>query len=145
MSIGMRYFLVWLVIFCVALLGVIITTDAPKAQTDDKFFRNFVQHKHRATDIIKFKWELKEALDKSVALKTKTEVLNNINSFMASNKARFRPYHYTIEEDGDEINFMLFISVYYDSFQFESFNFMHYGNGASGVNYSDSFKELIKK
>ena len=110
------------------------------ATSAEKFFNDVKES--RPTDIIKFRMELSQNLRESVKKSTKVEVRKDIEKFLTSTKSKYRPMHYTIEEDGSNSDFFLFITVYYDSYQFESFNVVHQP-GMVGINFSNEFKDNI--
>lgn len=116
------------------------------ANAKAEFFNNVITPKQRITDIIKFKAELTEHLGKALELRNKTAIKNSIDQFMVANKTNYKPFLYNIEEDGDEKNFNLYLTVYYDSYKFESFNLICWPLlNTIGLNVSDEMKGQLQE
>lgn len=106
----------------ILVLYIMIMNIIPCQAKNDGFFNDFVLSKSRSTDIIKFKIELTQMLKEATKLNSANEVKMKIKTYFAKKEGNYKPFYYTLEEelvDGKNLN--LYLSVYYDSYQFENF------------------------
>jgi hypothetical protein len=120
----------WLLLaFCAILaamihiyLANILLANKSKA---DNFFNDAPKlTKYRDTDIIKFKIELKNAIEESYKLNTSNEVKMKLDTFFNNIKTDYKPFLYNIEVKEDDTGFQVMLNVYFDSYKLESYNIL---------------------
>lgn len=101
----------------------------------------------RDTDIIKHKMELRHLLDELVLEKDNEVPRAKLKEFFetSTNEKRFKPLMYDITYDFNSTRWIIFLTVFYDSFKFETFNLIHTETSAIVIEDDDLRKKLTKK